>query len=139
MHTRLIALHPPHNCCNHTLGPAFTIPQFKIFLVFFFFSQSLKVKKMMGTEILGLTCSFLCYTESQKDRPTWSGGEGWDTHICCTEESKIVPSFPTQQIPKCASHTHTHTRIYTRYPLTSVFNLIYKSIFTNITYVITSV
>lgn len=54
---------------------SFTILQFKAFIVFFSLFQSLKVKNVVGTEILGIRCSFLCYTKSQEVRPTWSGGE----------------------------------------------------------------
>lgn len=130
MHTLLIALQPLHNRCNHTWGPAFTIPQFKAFIVFFFFLfQSLKVKTIVETETFGnqLLLPVLHIVPGGQTSLVWRGAgvEEWNMCICCTEKSKIVSSFPTQQIPKCTQHTltrtYTHTYIHACYVRTTVF------------------
>ena len=90
--------------CNHALGLAFT-PIQSIYCILFLF-QSLKVKRAVGTELLGIGFSFLRYAESQEDGPTQSGGEqvqeGQDMYICWLK----IQRFPN------AKNTEIHTQIY---------------------------
>lgn len=81
-------------------------PNSKHLLYGWFFPQSVKVKKMVGIETLGISCSFLCYrVPGGQTYLVWRGAG-------CTEESKIVPSFPTQKNTKMHAHTYTCTYNY---------------------------
>lgn len=108
-----------------TLGPAFTIPQFKAFLVIFFSFPVSESKEDDGNRDFGNQLLLPVLQSPRRTDITWSRGQGWDMCICCTEESKMVP---TQQTPKCA---HTHTR----YALITILT-VYISISIDITYAI---